>query len=241
MSDTDDTPPAARTLPGAVGGTLSTVVGVVESLDHLGRGQGAVVEPDLVESTAEPLAPHGVATDPQRAGARRDRSRLGARGDLGRIDVQAHRGAVEGHREVAPGVEGQGRGRVGVHVGAADAQAAVGAPRRRAAAVERVGQTSRPLLEEHLVPRAGGARPRPRGQGPGGGQVEGVAVRHGHPVVDAVEAERSAVPAGGGPRRAALQGAVGARGRAVACGRAGPVVEAPGADETGRASGPTPR
>ena len=143
-------------------------------------------------SPAEPLAPHGVAADPQRAGAGRDRSRLGARGDLGAVDVEPHGGAVDrSSARCDPGVEWQGRRGVERSTSAPPTdRVPFGRPADLAAArtARRSARSGRSLSstwshERVAVGRAHAVSVQVAGQ------VEGVAVRDRDPVVDAVEAD----------------------------------------------------
>src|SRR5207245_5874610 len=73
----------------------------------LGRGEGAVVDPNVVEQAPEVLAPDGVPAHVQDAGGGRDRSDHGGRLDERTVDVEAQVGAVERDGEVRPGVQGE--------------------------------------------------------------------------------------------------------------------------------------
>ena len=67
----------------------------------------AVVDPDVVDLTLEPLGPDLVAADLQRPGRVRHRAGHGTRGDLRAVDEEAKLTAVVGRREVRPRRRGQ--------------------------------------------------------------------------------------------------------------------------------------
>src|SRR5207253_5354563 len=88
---------------------------------NLGRGQGPVVDADLVDHAGEVLAPDGVAANLERAVGDLNVPACRHAADLGAVDVQTEGSAVIGAGQVAPSVQRQLRVAQGVVVGRADA------------------------------------------------------------------------------------------------------------------------
>ncbi len=207
--------------------------GVHVRLD-LGGGEGAAVDPHLVDrAVEEPDRPGAVGADAP--GVRvADVAGVGPVGGLHAVDVEAGGRAVEGGRDVLP-LTGRGAS-PGVEVGRlrpvqGQVVAADGAvhPEHRAAGL----RTADPGADD------GGVRLRalllhPRGEREPG-VVEGAERRQVDAVVDAVEREGLA-EAADGPRRADDRGRL-AVPRLVGRRRPRPLVEAVGGDEATRRGG----
>ena len=161
--------------------------------------QRPVVDPHLVDQTREPLPPDTVAAEAQDPRRRRHRTRHSRRGRQRPVHVQPQQRPVIGRRQMRPGIQRQRRrpDRVPLRADEHLTQR----PRAGLIGKQPIHDPTRTLLEDHRPPTTERRRPHPRLQRHPSRQIERVRIRHRHPVVDPVEAQRRAKPARPTPHR----------------------------------------
>ena len=161
--------------------------------------QGSVVDAHLIDQPGKPLAPDTVATQAQHARGSRHRTRDGRRARQRAIDVETHSRTVIGRRQMRPGVQRQRRRPDRIPLGADEHLPQ--RPRAGLIGKQPVHNPTRTLLEDHRPPTTKPRRPHPCLQRHPSRQIERARIRHRHPVVDPVEAQRRAKPTRPTPHR----------------------------------------